>query len=47
MMNSSSSRGYKAGMVKDAVEKAREIPRQEALKKVEKDHQPRSVFVVQ
>ena len=26
------SRGYKAGMVKDALEKARSIPRQKALK---------------
>ena len=41
------SRGYRAGVVDNAIEKARTVPRQEALKKVEKEKQARPVFVVQ
>ena len=41
------SRGYKTGMVNGALEKARRITRQEALKKLEKEHKQRPVFVVQ
>ena len=41
------ARGYKSGVVKAALEKARQIPRQEAIKKVEKKQQQRPVLVVQ
>ena len=41
------ARGYKSGVVKGAIEKAREIPRQEAIQKVEKKQQQRPVLVIQ
>ena len=42
------ARGYKAGLVKTAVDKARKIPRKEALKKVERNEgQQRPIFVIQ
>ena len=42
------ARGYKAGMVKAAVDKSRKIPRKEALKKVERNEgQQRPIFVTQ
>ena len=41
------SRGYKSGVVREAIEKARKIPRTEALKKVEKESTKRPVFVMQ
>jgi hypothetical protein len=41
------SRGYSPGVVNGAIEEARKIPRQEALKQVEKKIQSRPVFVTQ
>ena len=41
------SRGYKAGVINEAVEKARKIPREDALKRVENNSTQRPVFVVQ
>ena len=42
------ARGYKTGVVNIAVDKARDIPRKEALKKVEKSkEQNRPIFVIQ
>ena len=47
MKNLLLSRGNKSGVVNNALEKARTIPRQDALKKVEREHQQRPVFVIQ
>ena len=41
------TRGYKAGVVNGAIEKARSIPREEALRKVQKKENERPVFVIQ
>ena len=41
------ARGYKRGIVTGALEKARNIPREEAIKKVERKSQQRPVLVIQ
>ena len=41
------SRGYKAGIVTEALDEARKIPREEALQKVQKIKQSRPVFVIE
>ena len=40
-------RGYKSGVVSDGLEKAKQVPREEALRKVEKKMTQRPVFVFQ
>ena len=41
------ARNYKAGVINDAILKATNIPREEALKKVRKKENERPVFVIQ